>query len=230
MLVIADEERAIGLAGIMGGASTEVGAATTNVILESAVFHGPTVRNTARRLGLRSEASMRHEKGIGGDLPRVAADRAARLIAEITGARVAAGIVDNAPEPAVRARVDVDLQRMSRLLGMPLDAAQVRSLLEPLEFEVAGPGPELSIGVPPHRLDVLVDADVAEEVARTHGYDRIAGRLPEAALPPFRPDPSARRNTLRRILAGLGVDEIVGHALIGADDLERTGYGARGPE
>ena len=90
MLVIADEERAIGLAGIMGGASTEVGAATTKVILESAIFHGPTIRNTARRLGLRSEASMRHEKGIGHDLPRLAADRAAKLIAEITGARVAA--------------------------------------------------------------------------------------------------------------------------------------------
>ena len=89
MLVIADEERAIGLAGIMGGASTEVSDATTRVILESAIFHGPTIRNTARRLGLRSEASMRHEKGIGHDLPRLAADRAARLIAEITGARVA---------------------------------------------------------------------------------------------------------------------------------------------
>ena len=229
MLVIADGERAIGLAGIMGGASTEVTEGTTRVILESAVFHGPTVRNTARRLGLRSEASMRHEKGIGGDLPRVAADRAARLIAEITGARVAAGIVDNAPEPAARARVEVDLERMSRLLGVPLDGDQVRSLLEPLEFEVEGSGPQLSIGVPPHRLDVVVEADVAEEVARAHGYDRIEGRLPEAALPPFRPDPSAPRNTLRRILAGLGVDEMVGHALIGADDLRRTGYDADAP-
>ena len=229
MLVIADAERAIGLAGIMGGASTEVTEGTTRVILESAVFHGPTVRNTARRLGLRSEASMRHEKGIGGDLPRVAADRAARLITEITGARVSVGIVDNAPEPANRARVDVDLGRMSRLLGLPLDGAQVRSLLEPLEFDVEGSGPELSIGVPPHRLDVVVEADVAEEVARAHGYDRIEGRLPEAALPPFRPDPSAQRNALRRILAGLGVDEMVGHALIGADDLRRTGYDAGEP-
>ena len=78
MLVIADGDRPIGFAGIMGGADTEVSAATTRVILESAIFHGPTVRNTARRLGLRSEASMRHEKGISPDLPRLAADRAAR--------------------------------------------------------------------------------------------------------------------------------------------------------
>ena len=97
MLVIADRERAIGLAGIMGGASTEVGEATTRVILEAAIFHGPSIRNTARRLGLRSEASMRHEKGMGHELPRLAADRAARLIAEITGAVVGHGIVDNDP-------------------------------------------------------------------------------------------------------------------------------------
>src|SRR5919112_2589982 len=99
MLVIADRDRAIGLAGIMGGASTEVTEGTRRVILESAIFHGPTIRNTARRLGLRSEASMRHEKGIGHDLPRFAADRAARLMAEITGARVGRGIVDNDPDP-----------------------------------------------------------------------------------------------------------------------------------
>jgi phenylalanyl-tRNA synthetase beta chain len=226
MLVIADAERPIGLAGIMGGASTEVTETTTRVILESAVFHGPTIRNTARRLGLRSEASMRHEKGIGGDLPRIAADRAARLLAEITGARVAAGIVDNAPEPQPGRRVEVDVPRMTRLLGMQLTGDQVRSLLEPLEFEVEGSEPRLSVVVPSHRLDVTVAADVAEEVARAHGYDRIVGRLPEAALPPFRADPSGARNVLRRILAGLGVDEMVGHALIGADDLRRTGYDA----
>ena len=103
MLVIADRDRAIGLAGIMGGSSTEVGEATSAVILESAVFHGPTVRNTARRLALRSEASMRHEKGIGGDLPRLAADRAAHLLQQITGARVGRGIVDNDPSPRRRA-------------------------------------------------------------------------------------------------------------------------------
>ena len=230
MLVIAGTDRPIGLAGIMGGASTEVTETTTRVILESAVFHGPTIRNTARRLGLRSEASMRHEKGIGADLPRMAADRAARLIAEITGARVAAGIVDNAPEPPTRRRVEVDLPRMSRLLGMSVSGEQVRSLLEPLEFEVEGSEPRLSITVPPHRLDVTVAADVAEEVARAYGYDRVDGRLPEAALPPFRRDPSGARHALRRILAGLGIDEMVGHALIGADDLRRSGYDAAAPE
>ena len=194
MLVIADRERPIGLAGIMGGAGTEVGEGTTRVILESAIFHGPTIRNTARRLGLRSEASMRHEKGIGHELPRYAADRAAKLIAEITGARVARGIVDNDPEPTPPRQVEVEVPRMRRLLGFQLDADQVRALLEPLEFAVTGDGNTLTVEVPSHRLDVIVAADVAEEVARAHGYERIAGRLPQAALPPYRPDPSEPRN------------------------------------
>ncbi|MEA2652703.1 MAG: phenylalanyl-tRNA synthetase beta chain [Chloroflexota bacterium] len=230
MLVIADEERAIGLAGIMGGESTEVSAGTTRVILESAIFHGPTIRNTARRLGLRSEASMRHEKGIGHDLPRLAIDRAARLIAEITGARVARGIVDNDPEPKPRLRVAVSVGRISRLLGLELTSARVAELLRPLEFDVDGDADALQVGVPPHRLDVSTDADIAEEVARAHGYERILGRLPRADLPPFRLDPSEPRHRVRRVLAGLGIDEMVSHALIGPLDLERTRYASDGPQ
>jgi len=230
MLVIADRERAIGLAGIMGGASTEVTKATTSVILESAIFHGPTIRNTARRLGLRSEASMRHEKGIGHDLPRLAVDRAAQLLAQLTSARVGRGVVDNDPDPKEPQRVGVSVSRMSRLLGIELHAERVRELLAPLGFVVVGDGDELEVAVPSHRLDVLVAADVAEEVARAHGYERIAGRLPHAALPPYRPDPSASRHRIRRILAGIGLDEMVSHALIGADDLARTGRDTSDPE
>jgi phenylalanyl-tRNA synthetase beta chain len=224
MLVIADRERPIGLAGIMGGASTEVSEATTSVILESAVFHGPTIRNTARRLGLRSEASARHEKGIGWDLPRLAADRAAQLIAEITGATVAAGIVDNDPEPKPWRRIDIDLGRASRLVGVTFEPARARQLLAPLGFRVEGSTDAISVEVPPHRLDVVEAVDVAEELARAHGYGSIPGHLPIAELPPYRPDPSAERHTVRRILAGLGLDEVVTHALIGPSVLRRSGY------
>jgi phenylalanyl-tRNA synthetase beta chain len=224
MLVIADAERPIGLAGIMGGADTEVTDATRRVILESAIFHGPTVRNTARRLGLRSEASMRHEKGISADLPRLAADRAAGLIAEFTGARVAAGIVDNDPGPHERRVVSVAPSRVTRLLGFPIGQAELRSTLGPLGFEVGAGEDAVPVTVPLYRQDVIAAADVAEEVARAHGYDRIPGRLPEAALPPSRPDPTARRHALRRVLAGLGLDEVITHALVGPADLSRTGF------
>jgi phenylalanyl-tRNA synthetase beta chain len=228
MLVIADESRAIGLAGIMGGADTEVTADTTRVILESAIFHGPTIRNTARRLGLRSEASMRHEKGIGHDMPPLAGDRAARLIAEITGASVAAGIVDNDPARRPARVVEVDIPRMQHLLGITLSADEVGRLLRPLGFGVDGAGPAVSVSVPGHRLDVVAAEDVAEEVARAHGYDRIPAPVPRPTVPPYRPDPGAPRHRLRRVLAGLGLDEVVTHALIGPDDLVRSGYESGG--
>ena len=229
MLVIADEQRPIGLAGIMGGASTEVTEATTSVILESAIFHGPTIRNTARRLALRSEASARHEKGISWDLPRAAADRAAGLIAEITGATVAGGIVDNDPEPKPRRRVEVDLARVSRLLGIALDRDDAMRLLTPLGFGVEASDTGIAVSVPPHRLDVVEAVDVAEELARAHGYAAIPGRLPIAQLPPYRPDPSGERHMVRRILAGLGLDEIVTPALIGPTALRRSGYDPGAP-
>ncbi|HEY8170735.1 MAG TPA: phenylalanine--tRNA ligase subunit beta [Candidatus Limnocylindria bacterium] len=223
MLVIADRERAIGLAGIMGGAGTEVSATTTQVILEAAIFHGPSIRNTARRLGLRSEASMRHEKGMAHELPRLAADRAAHLIAEVTGARIGRGIVDNDAAPKPPDRITVRVARLQRLLGIELSGARIGQMIGPLGFEVSGDDDAIEVTVPGHRLDVSMEADVAEEIARAHGYERIPGRLPYAELPPFRSDPSEPRDRLRRILAGLGVDEIVGHALIGPDDLARTG-------
>jgi phenylalanyl-tRNA synthetase beta chain len=225
MLVIADQERAIGLAGIMGGASTEVSLQTTSVILESAIFHGPTIRNTGRRLGLRSEASMRHEKGIGHDLPRFALDRAAALVAEVTGARVARGIVDNDPRRRARQSIEMTVERTSRILGLELTPARVAELLGPLEFEIHGEGDRLEVEVPSHRLDVTTAADLAEEVARAHGYENIPGHLPRAALPPYRPDLSEPRHRVRRALAGIGLDEVVSHALIGPDDLERTPVG-----
>jgi phenylalanyl-tRNA synthetase beta chain len=224
MLVIADAERAIGLAGIMGGASTEVSDATRDVILESAIFNGPNIRNTARRLALRSEASMRHEKGIDPNLPPLAANRAAALIAEITGARVAHGIVDSSPGERPRRSIAVDLDRSERLLGISLDAAGTSELLAPLGFQVSGEGRELTVSVPTHRLDTVIPADVSEEIARSYGYDRIPSRLPSAELPSYRRDPSDARHAARRVLAGLGLDEVVTHALIAPADLERAGY------
>ncbi len=228
MLVIADADAAIGLAGIMGGASTEVGRTTSRVILESAIFHGPTIRNTARRLALRSEASARHEKGIDPDLPRRAADRAAQLIAEITRARVATGIVDNDPEPKPPNPVAIDLDRAARLLGIRLVPERVGELLRPLGFGVEADDDRLIVTVPSFRLDITEPADVAEEIARTEGYERIPAQPQRPALPAHRPDPTAARERVRRILAGLGLDETVTYALIAPADLARAGYPASG--
>ncbi|MGZ6256280.1 MAG: phenylalanine--tRNA ligase subunit beta-related protein, partial [Candidatus Limnocylindria bacterium] len=141
------------------------------------------------------------------------------------------GIVDNDPAPRPPRVVTVEIERTERLLGLPLDAAQIAGLLAPLGFAVMAEGPgSVAVTVPEHRLDVVAPEDVAEEIARSHGYDRIPGRQPQPALPPFRPDPSEPRHRLRRILAGLGLDEVLTHALIGPTDLERIGYDPADPD
>lgn len=167
---------------------------------------------------------MRHEKGMSQDLPRLAADRAAHLLAAITGASVGRGIVDNDPEPGPPVRIEVSVAATTRLLGIDLDQERITELLRPLGFALAPADADtMVVTVPPHRLDVTLAADVAEEIARAHGYDRIPGRLPSAVLPAYRMDPSGPRHLIRRVLAGLGLDEMVGHALIGPDDLVRIG-------
>ena len=148
-------------------------------------------------------------------------------MAEITGARVASGIVDNDPEPAPARVIEVELARLERLLGIPSQRRRWWPL-RPLGFEVVATAAGGDGAGSSARRGGL--EDVAEEVARAHGYDRIPGRLPEAALPPYRPDPSEPRHRVRRILGGLGLDEVVLHALIGADDLARSGYDAADPD
>jgi phenylalanyl-tRNA synthetase beta chain len=140
---------------------------------------------------------------------------------------VAAGIVDNDPEPAPPRVVPVDLERVRRLLGIDVGAGQAAALLAPLGFGVAAAGDgegQVQVTVPSFRLDVVAVEDVAEEIARAHGYDRVPATLTMPELAAYRPDPGARRHELRRILAGLGLDEVVSHALIGPDDLSRSGY------
>jgi phenylalanyl-tRNA synthetase beta chain len=172
---------------------------------------------------------MRHEKGISVDLPRLAADRAAALIAEITGARVATGIADNDPGPHVERVIEVDTARTTRLLGFPVDPGAMAGWIGPLGFGVADRGDGIAnVTVPLYREDVVLPADVAEEVARARGYDTVPSPLPSPGLPAHRPDPSGRRHALRRVLAGLGLDEVVTHALIGPADLERTGFPSEG--
>jgi phenylalanyl-tRNA synthetase beta chain len=138
---------------------------------------------------------------------------------------MAAGIVDNDPQPRPRQMVAVEIARTERLLGLSLDGQRIGELLAPLGFEVATAATgSVAVTVPEYRLDVVAPEDVAEEIVRSHGYGRIPGRQPQPALPPFRPDPTGPRHRVRRILAGLGLDEVVTHALIGPDDLQRTGY------
>lgn len=234
-LVIADPAGPLGIAGVMGGANSEVGEGTEVVVVESAIFDPVSIRRTAQRYGLRSEASLRFEKGQEVRLARLGADRTARLIQAWAGGRVARGRIDTAPNEPAPARVAFRPARINRLLGTALSAETQAGLLgrvgircqvatEPTEVVVAevperttvvAPGHEVLVAsVPTWRRDLAIEADIAEEVARLYGYEAIPGRLPPGPPPPFRPSPLGVRDAVRRLLAGAGLDEVVTFALV----------------
>ena len=178
MLVIADAERPVGVAGVMGGGNSEVTEATTTVLLESANFHPVSVRRTARRLGLRTEASHRFEKGLDPNLAAVASLRAAQLMQELAGAQVLAGVVDVYPRPVAPRTVSCRPERIRSLLGTDLSDERIAAYLQSLELSVQREGERLLVTVPTFRPDIQQEADLAEEVARLYGYDRLPEALP----------------------------------------------------
>lgn len=172
-LVIADAERPVAIAGVMGGKGTEIGPKTAEVLLESAQFDPVSVRRTSRRLGLASESSYRFERGVDYDGVEGASRRAAALVAELCGGKVLRGAVDvSAPRP-VRPAARVRPSRVAKVLAMDLPPGRVRAILEGLGCAVSGGGDELQAAPPPGRRDLRIEADYIEEVARIEGYDRV---------------------------------------------------------
>jgi phenylalanyl-tRNA synthetase beta chain len=241
VLLIADEQGPLGLAGVMGGLESEVGDASTRVVVESAIFDPVTIRRTAFRFALRSEASLRFEKGQEHRLARVGADRTAQLILAWAGGRAASGVVDTAPEEPPLVRVPFRPARVTRLLGVDIPVAEQVALLARVEIatEPAGPGERVAVTaagitaetgadalvaiVPAHRRDLLIEADVIEEVARVRGYETLPGSLPSTAPPGYRPDPRRLTDRLRTWLAADGLTEVVTHGLIDPADHARLG-------
>lgn len=248
-LVIADNHGPLAIAGVMGGAASEVSDATTEVIIESAIFDPVSIRRTAFRYALRSEASLRFEKGQEFRLARLGADRAAMLVAGWAGGNVAVGRVDTAPDEPADNRVRYRPARVARLLGVDLPAALQVELLARVGISVAGDSPAgdsqadaasvdvpvatgskpltisapigttLEVIVPSWRRDIEIEADVIEELARVHGYDRIPSTLPTTPAPGYRPSPLAVRDLVRHTLAGLGLREVVTHALVSPEQV-----------
>ena len=210
-LVIADDSGAIALAGVMGGAESEVHDGTANVLLESAHFHPSRIRKTARRLGLHSEASYRFERSVDPDGQRRAADRAALLLAEIAGGAVAPGVVEALGDPAPRiAELMLDPARANRLLGTQLTPAQMVALLARVDVAAEPKGALLRCALPRYRADLAIPEDLIEEIARIHGYDAVPASLPPAelagvTLPPHR----ATLDAVRASLVGSGLTELM---------------------
>ena len=244
-LLITDPTGPLAIAGVMGGAASEVGDQTTDVIIESAIFDPVSVRRTAFRYSLRSEASLRFEKGQEHRMARLGADHTAALIQQWGGGRIAVGVIDTQPQAPAQARIPYRPARVSQLLGEEIAIDEQRELLsrveilteeaavgdtipviagdEPLEVGAA-PGEALVALVPGHRRDLAIEADIIEEVARVRGYETVAGQMPDTLMPGYRPDPQRMLDELRAALAGAGLTEIVTHGLIGPQDHARLGY------
>jgi phenylalanyl-tRNA synthetase beta chain len=216
MLVIADPSGPIGLAGVMGGENTEVSDATRAVILEAACFEGSTVRRTSRQLGLRSEASLRFEKGINPDGVIPALDRAAALIAEYAGGVVAEEIaLDRAGDEAPRV-IELSVERVNQYLGMDLPVQEVAGIFDRLQFSWMELKPGvLSVGVPKRRGDITLDVDLIEEVARLIGYDRIpVTPIQGATTPGGLTREQKLRRMIRHVLTQSGLHETVSYSLV----------------
>jgi len=246
-LVIADPDGPIGIAGVMGGARSEIGPGTTDVVVESAIFDPVSIRRTAFRYALRSEASLRFEKGQEFRLARLGADRTAQLVRQWAGGDVARGRVDTHPDEPQPKRIAFRPARVDRLLGTSLGPGEQHVLLSrmgivatapdgPVEIPVAGgatprfvpahASEALVATVPTWRRDIEIEADIAEEVARVRGYEETAPSLPDTTPPPWMPSPLALRDRLRNALVGAGLSEVVTYALVSRRLLDGFGWTA----
>jgi phenylalanyl-tRNA synthetase beta chain len=224
MLAIADETGPIALAGVIGGLDTEVTARTTNILLESASFNGPSVRRTSTALKARSEASTRFEKGLPAELAALGSKRATKLLVELCGGTALKGSVDVYPGKQREARVEVTRERIVRVLGIDPPTAQVRQVLTGLGFSARWVPPDrYVVRVPYWRPDVRIDDDVCEEIARVIGYDQIPALPLSAAIPAPVVQPRRElRERARDLLAAAGMRETISYAMTTKEILERV--------
>ena len=231
MLVVADARGPVAIGGIIGGQESGVSDQTTDVVIESAGWDGINIRATSRALGLRTEASIRHEKGLAPELAMAAARRAAALVREWAGGQVHADWVDVYPRPQQPARIHLDPRKIDELLGLHVQLEESEAILRRLGFHVrAGDGGAWDILPPVFRLDVRLAEDIVEEVGRIYGVERIPATLPGRRQSTWKParaeDPAWR---IREVLIGAGFEEAVTPALVSGRLLQRLGLaeGAR---
>ncbi|MHB8511381.1 MAG: phenylalanine--tRNA ligase subunit beta [Actinomycetota bacterium] len=202
-IVIADADRAIAIAGVMGGSDTEVSDATHNVLIESATFDATRVLRSARRIGMRTEASIRFERGVDPEGAKRAADRAASLLADLGGAVVEGPAVESGPGPAAREPIELAPDKINAFLGIEIEAEEMRAILTGLGFDVSA-----GLVTPPSwRPDISIPQDLSEEIARHHGFDRIPITLPDAGRCGGLTHEQTLKRVARRAMLGAGLSE-----------------------
>jgi phenylalanyl-tRNA synthetase beta chain len=229
ILVIADKEEAVAVAGIMGGLDTEVTGKTDTILLESANFNQATIRRGCSRLQFQSEASIRFDKGLNGELPLLPLKRATQLLLELSDGRAAKGIIDVYPGKSIPKLISVTAREVKRLSGLKVNIGEILKVLEALGFEcqVGNSGSQVLVSVPYWRSDVKCSADLVEEVVRIIGYEKVPITRLGSPLPrqESRSSPSAQQSNLKEkicnILTGFGFQEILTYSLVSLEKLRR---------
>ena len=226
VLVIADEKNPIAIAGIKGGKGPEIDNKTNTLVLESANFDSKTIRNTSRFLKLKTDASFRFEHGIDVNLTETAINRAAQLIQEITGCRVASGIIDFYPRKILPKVIGLKIEKVKSLLGIDISQKEVINILKRLNFklleEMEG---VIKLEVPTLRTDVSLPEDLIEEVGRIYGYENIPTVLPKATLVSPKRNPNIFwEDFTKDILKENGFTEVYNYSFINQEQVNLLGY------
>ena len=223
-LVIADDRDARALGGVIGGLDSGITEATTDVVLESASFDPSNNRRTAQDFSLRTEATLRFEKGLRPFLPPLALRRATQLMQQVAGGTVAKGIIDVYPEREKPRAMLLTSQRMKQVLGMEHSMEQAKSVLVSLGFQASSEGDEaLRVSAPPWRSDITIEDDLVEEVARIVGYDSIPTEMLSTAIPHHEgQDLRAFREKVRDLLVRQGLQETISYSAVGLDLLRKA--------
>lgn len=213
-LVITNGNEPVALAGVMGGANSEVQADTKTVLLESALFNGQRIRTASKDHGLRSEASARYEKGVDPNRVQAAAERAAQLISLYAGGEVLTGNVEVRSATFEQKIVRTTVEKVNKVLGMSISAEEMKAILGRLQFEVELDNTTLTVTVPTRRGDITIEEDLVEEIARLYGYDNIPTKLPVGqAIPGKLTDYQEKRRKVRAFLEGAGLYQAITYSL-----------------
>ncbi len=213
-LVIAVADKPVALAGVMGGAATEISSQSSRVVLEAAVFDGTSIRKTSGRLNLRSESSSRFEKGINLATVTEALDAAASMIADLAGATVKAGIVSAGQVDTSDVEVVSTLLDVNRVLGTELTYTDIEDVFRRLGFGLTGNAEKFTVSVPRRRWDIHIEADLYEEIARIYGYDKLPATLPKGdGTAGQLTETQKLRRKVRTVAEGAGLTEVITYAL-----------------
>ena len=213
-LVIAVADKPVALAGVMGGATTEISSQSSRVVLEAAVFDGTSIRKTSGRLNLRSESSSRFEKGINLATVTEALDAAASMIADLAGATVQAGIVSAGQVDTSDVEVSSTLADVNRVLGTELTYTDIEDVFRRLGFGLTGDAEKFTVSVPRRRWDIHIEADLYEEIARIYGYDKLPATLPKGdGTAGQLTETQKLRRKVRTVAEGAGLTEVITYAL-----------------